>query len=174
VNLELRKAGTTERLGCEQENSPHLAQLNLELRKTGIMDETREELPDKELTASIISAAINVHKALGPGFLESIYEEALCIELTIRSLPFERQKSIRLTYQGKPIGEHRLDLLIAHRVVVELKAIKDLEPVHFSIVRSYLKATNIDSGLLLNFATMPLTVKRVGRELFRPSCLPEF
>ena len=133
------------------------------------MDEKNNELPDKDLTARIINAAIQVHKVLGPGFLESIYEEALCIELAGRNIPFERQKSVRLTYAGKPIGEHRLDLLIAERVVVELKAISNLEPVHFSIVRSYMKALNVDSGLLLNFAVMPLTVKRVGREHPNPS-----
>lgn len=131
------------------------------------MDENREELPDRDLTATIINAAIEVHKALGPGFLESIYEEALCIELSIRNVPFERQKTIHVPYKGRLVGEHRLDLLVAGRVVVELKAIKDFEPIHFTIVRSYMKAVGVDSGLLLNFATMPLTVKRVGRE--RPS-----
>jgi GxxExxY protein len=70
----------------------------------------------------------------------------------------------KLTYLGKPIGEHRFDLLVVGRVVVELKAIKALEPVHFAIVRSYLKAVPAESGLLLNFAAMPLTIKRVGRE----------
>ena len=149
MNLELRKAGTDRSVGT---------------------DERKEELPDKDLTARIINAAIAVHKALGPGFLETIYEEALCIELDGRNIPFERQRSIRLTYQGKPIGEHRLDLLVAERVVVELKAIKEFEPVHFSVVRSYMKAVSVDSGLLLNFAAMPLTVKRVGRE----HALPDF
>ncbi len=122
------------------------------------------ELLHKDLTDGIIQAAIAVHKALGPGFLESIYEEALCIELKILNIPFERQKTIKLTYRNLPIGEHRLDLLVAERVVVELKAIKALEPLHYSIVRSYMKATNLNSGLLLNFAAMPLTIKRVGRE----------
>jgi GxxExxY protein len=129
------------------------------------------ELPDKDLTAAIIQAAIVVHRTLGPGFLESLYEEALCIELARRNIPFERQKSIRLTYAGQPIGEHRLDVLVDGRVVVELKAIKALEAVHFAVVRSYMKATNVESGLLLNFAAMPLTIKRVGRE--RPP-LPDF
>lgn len=126
-------------------------------------------MPDKDLTAGIIRAAIAVHRTLGPGFLESLYEEALCIELARQNIPFERQKSISLTYAGKPIGEHRLDLLVSERVVVELKATKALEPIHYSVVRSYMKATNVDSGLLLNFAAMPLTVKRVGREQSFPS-----
>ena len=128
-----------------------------------------EELRDKEITERIIGAAIAVHKALGPGFLEAFYEEALCIELTLRSVPFERQKSTHVTYQGRLIGEHRLELLVAGRVGVELKAIQDLEPVHFAIVRSYMKAMHVGSGLLLNFAAMPLTVKRVGREQPAPS-----
>lgn len=128
------------------------------------MEESGAELPDKDLTAAIINAAIAVHKALGPGFLEAIYEEALCIELAHAGIPFERQKSIRLTYRDQPIGEHRLDLLVASRVVVELKAIKDLDSIHFAIVRSYMKAFRVNSGLLLNFAAMPLTIKRVCRE----------
>jgi GxxExxY protein len=133
------------------------------------MSEHQKDLPDKELTAGIIGAAIKVHETLGPGFLESIYEEALCVELADMNLPFTRQQSITLSYKGKPIGEHRLDVLVPGRVVVELKAIKDLEAIHYSIVRSYMKAVHVDSGLLLNFATMPLTIKRVGREYFAPS-----
>jgi GxxExxY protein len=128
------------------------------------MDPSTPLLPDRDLTDQIIQAAIRVHKALGPGFLEIMYEEALCIELTACEIPFERQKIIRMSYLGKPIGEHRLDLLVAGRVVVELKAIQQLEPIHFSIVRSYMKAANVLSGLILNFASMPLTIKRVGRE----------
>ena len=143
--------------------------INQELMKSGNREEDKEKLPDKDLSSCVINAAIQVHKALGPGFLESLYEEALCIELASGNIPFERQKSIRLTYQGKSIGEHRLDLLVAGRLVVELKAIKDLESIHFSIVRSYMKAVDVDSGLILNFAAMPLTVKRVGREHPNPS-----
>lgn len=125
----------------------------------------RQELPDKELTEKIIQAAITVHKVLGPGFIESFYENALCIELEKQNILFQRQKIIEMSYCGKPIGEHRLDLLVENRVVVELKAISGLEPIHFSIVRSYMKAVSTETGLLLNFATMPLTIKRVGREM---------
>jgi GxxExxY protein len=123
-----------------------------------------EELLDKDITSRVIHAAILVHKTLGPGFLESFYEEALCIELSGSAIPFERQKRIQINYNGHFIGEHRLDLLVASRVVVELKAIKDLEMIHFAVVRSYMKAVCVESGMLLNFGTMPLTVKRVGRE----------
>ena len=105
----------------------------------------------------------------GPGFLESIYEEAICIQLECQNIPFERQKSVYLTYQGRQIGEHRLDLFVAGRVVVELKAIKAFEVVHFSVVRSYMKAIGTESELLINFAVMPLMVKRVVREHNQPS-----
>jgi len=121
-------------------------------------------LNDKELTEKIIGAAIAVHRQLGPGFLESIYEEALALEFAANGISFERQVPVSIFYRNQRIGEHRLDFLVGKTVVVELKAIHELEKIHFSIVRSYMKATNVQSGLLLNFATMPLTVKRVGRE----------
>jgi GxxExxY protein len=94
------------------------------------------ELSDKALTGQIIAAAIAVHRALGPGFLESIYEKALCIELGANGISFECQKSLEIRYRGEPIGEHRLDLLVERRVVVELKAVKALEDIFFATVRS--------------------------------------
>jgi GxxExxY protein len=121
-------------------------------------------LPDEQLSGQIIGAAINVHKELGPVFLESIYEEALAAEFEHLQLPCRRQHPMPIFYRQRLIGEHRLDFLVANQIVVELKAIQALEKIHFTIVRSYLKATNLTSGLLLNFATMPLTIKRVGRE----------
>ena len=121
-------------------------------------------LADKEITDRVIGAAIQVHKTLGPGFLESIYEEALATEFDYLQIAYERQKTICLEYRGKPIGEHRLDFLVEGKVVVELKAIQAIEDIHFAIVRSYLKATGLQSALLLNFAAMPLTIRRVGRE----------
>jgi GxxExxY protein len=118
-------------------------------------------LAHEDLTSRIIACAIEVHKALGPGFLESVYEMALAIELQHKGLNVERQKTLSLTYRDLPIGEHRLDLLVEGKIVVELKAISALEDIHFAIVRSYLKASELEHGLLLNFATMPLTIKRV-------------
>jgi GxxExxY protein len=140
--------------------------MNLETRKPGI------ELGNSDLTDRILAAAIRVHKELGPGFLEVLYEEALAIELESSHISFERQKPIPILYHGRVIGEHRLDLLIDGKVVIELKAISALEDIHFAIVRSYLKATNLDDALLLNFASVKLTVKRVGRE-YRPRSLRE-
>lgn len=129
-----------------------------EIRKSGVKD----GLPDRELSGLVIEAAIQVHKTLGPGFLESFYEEALCIELEDQGVPFERQKLLTIEYRGKNIGQHRLDLLVERRLVVELKTVAELDPIHFAVVRSYMKALGVDSGLILNFSTMPLTVKRVG------------
>jgi GxxExxY protein len=130
----------------------------VELRKSG-------KLQDEELSQEIIGAAIEVHRSLGPGFLESLYEEALCIELDNLGIPYERQKTLEIRYRDHKIGEHRLDLLIASKLVVELKAVKEIEPIHFTIVRSYVKASNATSGIILNFSTMPLTIKRVGMEI---------
>ena len=122
------------------------------------------ELQNKPLTERIIFAAIRVHKELGPGFLEAMYEEALAIELTAAGLAFERQKLLPVFYHEYLIGEHRLDFVVEGKVIVELKAISALEDIHFAIVRSYLKAANLNDALLLNFASVRLTVKRVGRE----------
>jgi GxxExxY protein len=124
------------------------------------------ELGHKELSGRVIASAIEVHQRLGPGFLESIYESALCIELDLRKIGYERQKVVPLLYRGTPVGEHRLDLLVEGVLVVELKAVKELEDIFFIVNRSYMKAVGVNDGLLLNFASMPLTVKRVGREQF--------
>jgi GxxExxY protein len=133
--------------------------MNQESRKAG------RDLRNRELTDRIISAAIRVHRTLGPGFLEIIYEEALAVEFALNGIQFIRQKPIPLFYKDHQIGEHRLDFLIEEEIIVELKAISALEDIHFAIGRSYLKATNLEDGLILNFATIPLTIKRFCREL---------
>ena len=122
------------------------------------------EIQNKALTDRIIAAGIRVHKELGPGFLELMYEEALAIELAAADISFERQKLLQEFYREHLIGEHRLDFLVEQKVILELKAISALEDIYFAIVRSYLKAANLDDALLLNFASTRLTVKRVGRE----------
>jgi GxxExxY protein len=103
------------------------------------------------LTGKVIGAAIEVHRHLGPGFRESAYEQALCIELTERAVPFERQVAVPLEYKGRPVGECVLDLLVAKRLVVELKSVESLGPIHVAQVASYLRATRQHVGLLLNF-----------------------
>jgi GxxExxY protein len=132
--------------------------MNLETRKPGI------KLGNTELTERMIAAGIHVHKELGPGFLEIMYEEALAIELRNAGISFERQKLLPIFYRAHLIGEHRLDLVVERNVIVELKAISALEDIHYAIVRSYLRAADLADALLLNFASSRLTVKRVGRE----------
>ena len=110
--------------------------------------------PDERLDAlakAIVDAAIEVHRTLGPGFLESIYEEALAIELTRRSIPFERQVPLTVKYKGHAVGESRVDLLVGGELVVELKSVEELAPVHVAQVVSYLKAFGRSLGLLLTF-----------------------
>src|SRR6266576_6166387 len=104
--------------------------MNMESRNTG------KTLRDSEITNRIIAAAIDVHRELGPGFLESIYENALAVEFAIRGIAFIRQKSIPLFYKDHQIGEHRIDFLVEDKIVVELKAVEALEKVHLGIVRS--------------------------------------
>ena len=123
-----------------------------------------KELGEADVTGEIIGAAIAVHTELGPGFLESIYEQALAVEFALRGIAFVRQMAVPLFYRDHQIGEHRLDFMVDDKIVVELKAVERLENVHFAIIRSYLKATSRANGLILNFSAMPLTVKRVRRE----------
>ena len=120
------------------------------------------KISEDQTTDRILGAAIRVHRELGPGFLEAVYEEALAIEFAEQGIAFERQKPIAVLYHEQHVGEHRLDFLVESRVIVELKAMTDLHDVHFAIVRSYLRAANLNDALLLNFATATLTIKRVG------------
>ena len=115
----------------------------------------------EEISSRVIEAAIAVHKELGPGFLESIYESALGVALTHRELPHRRQVEIRIAFEGVPIGDHRLDMIVADELVVELKAVKALEEIHFAQVRSYLKASKLHVGLLMNFNAPTLIIKRI-------------
>jgi GxxExxY protein len=113
------------------------------------------------LSGQIIEAAIEVHRDLGPGFLEKVYESALKVALRRRGIVYEAQKPVTIFFQGEEVGVHHLDLLVESRIVVELKAVKALEDLHFAQVRSYLKATGLRIGLLMNFNTPTLTVKRI-------------
>lgn len=104
-----------------------------------------------ELTEQILGAAIEVHRVLGPGLLESIYEAALCHELTLRGLSFERQLEIELVYKGLRIKGQRLDLLVEGAVIVEVKSLAKLPEVAVAQTLSYLKATGLTRALILNF-----------------------
>jgi GxxExxY protein len=120
------------------------------------------ELGNRDLSGRVIEAAIAVHMALGPGFLESVYENALGVELRARGMGFEQQKVIRIRHRGEEVGEHRLDLVVEGVLLVEMKAVKEIEDIFFIIARSQMKAAGLADGIILNFASTPLTIKRVG------------
>ena len=113
------------------------------------------------ISGQIIEAALHVHKELGPGFLESIYENAMKVALRNRNLPFASQEEIDIFFEAEEVGVHRLDLVVNREIVVELKTIKALEDIHFAQVKSYLKATGLQVGLLMNFNAPALVVKRI-------------
>lgn len=117
-----------------------------------------------KLTEQIIAAAIEVHRILGPGLLESIYEEALCHELSLRNIPFERQKEVDVVYKGRVIKGQRIDLLVNNEVVVEIKSVRRLEDIFTAQVLSYLKSMGLKRGLLINFGESKLVsgVKRLS------------
>lgn len=105
-----------------------------------------------ELTQEIIGAAIEVHRSIGPGLLESIYEECLCKELSLRHIPFERQRPLPIEYKGLKLeSEYRLDLLVANIIVVEVKAVETLLPIHEAQLLTYLELGEWRVGLLINF-----------------------
>jgi GxxExxY protein len=116
-----------------------------------------------DLARQVIGAAIEVHRILGPGFLESVYEEALAIEFALRDIPFERQKPIVLVYKDKPVGDSRLDFLVGQELVVELKAIEIVHPIHPAKVIKYVRITGLDLGLIINFHVEQLKdgIKRI-------------
>ncbi len=103
------------------------------------------------LAYQVIGCVIEVHREIGPGYLESVYENALAVELEQQGIPFERQFPIDVQYKGVNVGQGRIDLLVDKSLVVELKAIEQFAPVHQAQVISYLKATKLELGLLINF-----------------------
>jgi GxxExxY protein len=111
---------------------------------------------DTQLTERIIGCGIEVHKHLGPGLSESVYESALCIELREANIPFTRQIGIPVYYKGVLISEYRPDLIAAERIVIEVKSVEHLGPIHTSQMLTYLKVSQLKTGLLLNFNTAVL------------------
>ncbi|MCL6505011.1 MAG: GxxExxY protein [Pirellulales bacterium] len=111
---------------------------------------------DEAIARGVIGAAIEVHRVLGPGFLESVYERALMHELQLRRLPAARQHALLVIYKELPIQEYRLDLLVGGRVIVEVKAVDSIGPIHEAQLLSYLKASSLRVGLIINFNVVML------------------
>jgi len=122
------------------------------------------DLKADTLTREIIGAIITVHSKLGPGFLENIYRNALQIELTRRHLRVEMEKTVSIRYEGEEVGVHRLDLLVEGSVIIELKTVETLGKTHYAQIRSYLKATGCQIGLLVNFADEKADFRRIEQE----------
>ena len=114
------------------------------------------------LTERIIECVIRVHQALGPGFLECIYQNALLIELELHGLRVEREREILIHYAGRLIGKHKLDLVVEQTVILELKAVDELSRAHYAQVRSYLRASGLKTALLINFAKEKADFRRIS------------
>jgi GxxExxY protein len=115
---------------------------------------SRGREPDEELdqlARAVVGGALEVHRMLGPAFAEAVYAEALAVELKLRGIPLQREATATIKYKGYIVGEGRVDLLIAGRLIVELKAVENLAPIHFSQILSYLRAFDCQLGLLINF-----------------------
>jgi GxxExxY protein len=118
-----------------------------------------------DLTREVIGAAIEVHKILGPGLLGSTYEECLCREMELRKIPYERQREVPIEYKGLKLDcGYRIDILVANRLILELKACESLQPIHEAQLLTYLKLTGIKLGLLINFNVPVLRqgIKRIA------------
>ena len=118
-----------------------------------------------DLTGKVISAAIEVHKSLGPGLLESAYEECLCRELDLRGINYERQQDLPIEYKGIKLNcGYRLDLVVAGKLILELKACNALEPIHEAQLLTYLKLTGLKIGLLINFnvPVLKMGIRRIA------------
>jgi len=113
------------------------------------------------LTSRIIESIIRVHQNLGPGFIESVYQAALLVEFHKSDIPVEREKEIEIFYEGVLVGRHRLDLVVAGAVILELKTVEELSRAHYAQIRSYLKATGLSTGLLVNFSKEKADFRRI-------------
>jgi GxxExxY protein len=117
--------------------------------------------PDSELTGKIIGCAMEVHKHLGNGFQEVVYQRALSIELNMQHLEHVREKEMPLQYKGFDIGTRRVDFFVMNKIMVEIKAVIQLEDVHLAQAINYLEAYGMETGLLINFGSRSLQFKRV-------------
>ena len=136
----------------------------METNRRGAEGAERRELGEDmyRLTGEVIGAAIEVHRVLGPGFLEEVYHKALKVEFEMRGIPHKSKHPVAVTYKGHPIGEGQLDFLIGDVLIIELKAVQNLAPIHESQVMSYLKMTKHPLALLINF-NVPILKQGIKR-----------
>ena len=122
----------------------------------------------QELTHNIIGAAMEVHKSLGNGFQEVIYQRALAIEMTDRNIAYSREHEMKIQYKGHDIGTRRVDFFVNEKIMVEIKAVINLEDVHLAQAMNYVEAYDLKIGLLINFGATSLQFKRVHNNSLRP------
>ena len=116
----------------------------------------------RDLSYRVMQAIFEVHSTLGSGFVESVYEEALAYEMELRGIPFERQKAVTVCYKGRNVGDQRLDFVVDDKIVLELKAASALTDVFKQQTLSYLKATGLKLGILVNFGALRVEYKRIA------------
>jgi GxxExxY protein len=121
----------------------------------------KEQYPESELTGKIIACAMEVHRVLGNGFQEVVYQRALALEMKMQGLSFEREMEMPLFYKGFDVGMRRVDFFVENKIMVELKAVVELEDVHLAQAINYLEAYGTKIGLLINFGNVRLQFKRV-------------
>ena len=125
------------------------------------MDMIKEDHKHSEITKTIIGSAMKVHSTLGNGFQEVIYQRALAIEMTKQGLSYQREMEMDIFYEGERIGTRRVDFFVEDKIMVELKAITQLEKVHLAQAINYLEAYQMEIGLLINFGSTSLEFKRL-------------
>lgn len=123
------------------------------------------EILFRELSFAVVGAAMEVYKLLGPGFSEEIYQRALEREISLRNLPYVAQQQIKVVYKDTIVADYFLDLVVDQKIVVELKAVSALASVHEAQVLSYLKASGLELGILINFGEVSLKSKRIAKSL---------
>ena len=121
------------------------------------------------LTDQIIGCIVKVHRTLGPGFVEAIYRRALVIELRRCKMHIEAEKEVAVFYEGELVGTHRMDLVVNNAVILELKAVPELVVAHYEQLRSYLRASGLDVGLLVNFGRERSDFRRIESPAVRPN-----
>jgi len=127
-----------------------------------------KDFKHKDITEKIIGYAMKVHRTLGNGFQEVMYQRALAKEFTNNGIQYEREKDMEVTYEGERIGLRRVDFLVENKISIELKALALLENVHIAQAKNYLEAYNLEVGLLINFGGKSLEVKRIFNNKYNP------
>jgi GxxExxY protein len=121
-----------------------------------------KEIVEKELSYEILSASFAVHNELGPSFLETIYESAMVCELKVRGHQVDTKVRVPVLYKGEKIGEHVLDVVVDNKIILELKAVSEIAPIHKQQALSYLKATNLPLAIVINFGSTRVQSERVA------------